>query len=148
MQQGNTTWSLARVREGVTSTSASAAIEFALVVPVLIFAALAIYDISSIAVGASEMETAVRASTQYAMNGGSDMDKAQTLGLLAWTGKPSSGSLTVSTSCTCGSAAGTCGSLCADGSIPQTWVTATAHAPLGTDYFQINDVVTQTVQTR
>jgi Flp pilus assembly protein TadG len=148
MRHGNKLWSSARFREAAASTSGNAAIEFALAVPVLVIAVLGLYDVASIAIGAAEMETAVRASTQYAMNGGTDMTKAQTLGVSAWNGKPSGGTLTVSTACTCGSSAGTCGTLCPDTSVPQTWVTATAQAPLGTNFIKINDTVTQKIQTR
>ena len=146
MRRCNKTWSL--FRAAAASTSGLAAIEFALAVPLLVIAVLGIYDVASIAIGAAQMETAVRASTQYAMNGGSDMNEAQTLGVSAWNSKPSGGTLTVSASYTCGSSAGTAGTLCPDGSVPQTWITATAQAQLGTNFIHINDVVTQKVETR
>ena len=138
----------ARFLRNGASTSGVAAIEFSLIVPILMLAAIATYDVADITISASDMETAVRASTQYAMNGGSNMSTAQTLGVQAWNAKPSGGTLTVSTSCTCGSSGGTCGSLCPDGSIPQTWVTATAQGLVGANWLQFTKTVTEKVQTR
>ncbi|MBI3676305.1 MAG: pilus assembly protein [Proteobacteria bacterium] len=126
----------------------TSAVEFALIAPVLVIATMSISDATAIATGSSRMQTAIRAAIQYAMNGGTDMTAAQSLGVASWNGKPSSGTLSVATACTCGGSAGTCGVLCADGTVPYTYVTATATAPLGGDMYTLTKTVTETVRTR
>ncbi len=126
--------------------SANAAIEFAFLLPVLVIGALTLSDTANIGMGASRMQSAVRASIQYAMNGGTDMTVAQTQGTQAWSNKPSNGTISVSESCVCGSGAGTCGVLCADGSVPSTYVTAVATATLGGSVLSVNKSVTESVR--
>jgi Flp pilus assembly protein TadG len=126
----------------------TSAIEFAFIAPVLVVATVSISDASKIATGSSQMQTAIRAAIQYAMNGGTDMTVAQSLGVASWDSQPSGGTLTVSTACTCGASAGTCGSICADGTVPYTYVTATAQATLGGDMLSLSKTVTETVRTR
>lgn len=128
--------------------SGAAAIEFAFLLPVLTVGILSISDVANIAIGESQMQSAVRASIQYAMNGGTDMSVAQTQGTSAWSNKPPSGTLTVTKSCLCGSAAGTCGQLCADGSVPSTYVTAVASATLGGNVISTTKSVTESVRTQ
>src|SRR5215469_12577339 len=105
------------------SNSGIAATEFALVLPFLAAIVITLPDVAQMASGVVQMESAVRASIQYAMGGGSDMAKAQTVGTSAWSDMPNNAQLTASTSCLCNGAAGTCGQACADGTPPQTFVT-------------------------
>jgi Flp pilus assembly protein TadG len=112
------------------STRGTAAIEFALVIPVLAAVAITLPDVASIAANDINMESGVRAAVQYAMNGGSSTATAQTLGISAWTSKPTGGTLTATEACICGSGAGTCGQICQDGSLPQTYMTVTASATI------------------
>ncbi len=124
----------------------AAAIEFALIVPVLAAIALFLPDVGNIAFGDMNMESAVRASAQYAMNGGSDMAVAQAIGNSAWTSKPAGGALTSTKACLCGGAAGICNQICQDGSLPQTYVTVTASATLGGMMISLPLTTTQVVR--
>lgn len=124
----------------------TAAIEFALLLPVLVLGVLFLSDAVTIGTGSSEMQTAVRASIQYAMNGGTDMTVAKQQGILAWADKPSDGTLSLTKACTCGASAGVCGSLCADGSDPATYITGVATGTLGGNVLSISKTVTESVR--
>jgi len=134
------------IRGFVRDLRANAAIEFALIVPVLAVIVLMISDTSSVAVGASHMEGAVRSSIQYAMNGGTDMAQAQAVGNLAWQDRPHNASLNVTSVCMCGSAGGSCTQVCPDGSLPKTFVSAAATAQLGGTFVHLQKTVSETVR--
>lgn len=127
-------------------THGTAAIEFALLLPILVVGVLFLSDAVTIGTGASEMQSAVRASIQYAMNGGTDMTVAKNQGVLAWADMPSDGTLSVTKACTCGASAGTCGTLCADGSDPATYITGVARGTLGGNVLSISKTVTESVR--
>jgi Flp pilus assembly protein TadG len=134
------------VRRFALELRGAAAIEFAIIVPVLAVIVLMISDASNVAVGGSRMESALRSSVQYVMNGGVDMAQAQAVGLQAWQGKPSNATLSVSSVCKCGSGAGICGQICSDGSLPQTFVTATATGKLGGSVIHIQKTLGETIR--
>jgi Flp pilus assembly protein TadG len=119
---------LARFLRGTRGT---AAIEFAFVLPIIVGIVLPLPDVGTIASGDMNMESAVRMSAQYAMNGGSDTSVAQQLGSGAWQSKPSNGVLTVTKACYCAGSSGTCGQVCGDGSLPQTYMTVRASGTFG-----------------
>jgi|SRR6185503_3324165 len=134
------------VRGFARDLRATAAIEFAIIVPVLALVTLMISDVSDVATGASHMETAIRASVQYAMNGGTDMTQAQAVGVQAWQARPSGSSLTVTSMCMCGAGAGLCNQICSDGSQPRAFVSAQASAPLGGTFVHIQKTLSETVR--
>src|SRR6516164_1710357 len=80
----------------------AAAVEFALIVPILAVIAVMLPDTSDIVFGAMNMNMAVRSSIQYAMNSGSNMTTARAIGNQTWTNKPSGATLTAFTYCQCG----------------------------------------------
>jgi len=124
-----------RLRDFAFSFAASrrgtAAIEFAFIVPVLAAIVITVADVANIATGRGEMQTAIRASLQYAMNGGTDMTVAQTQGNNSWDGKPSDGTLTATRACYCGNDTHSCTSICGDNTYPTMYVTVTASGTMG-----------------
>ncbi|MGH6682458.1 MAG: TadE/TadG family type IV pilus assembly protein [Pseudolabrys sp.] len=134
---------IARFIRGIGGT---AAIEFALVVPIIAGIILPLPDVGNIASGDMDMESAVRMSAQYAMNGGTDATVAQALGNGAWQSKPSNGVLTVTEACVCGSSSGTCGQTCTDGSQPQTYMTVSASGTFGGSVVSLPLTTTQVVR--
>jgi Flp pilus assembly protein TadG len=134
------------LRKGFSDTSGQSGLEFAFIVPALAVGILFISDVANIAMGASQMQTAVRTSIQYAMNGGSNMTVAQTQGVQAWANMPTSGTLSAAQSWRCGSGAGTAGQLCPDGSVPTSWVTVVASATLGGTMISQPKTVTESVR--
>lgn len=133
-------------RRFLRATKGTAAIEFALVLPILAAIAVTLPDVGNIAAGDINMESAVRASAQYAMNGGSNMATAQAIGTSSWTSKPAGATLTATSACLCGGAAAVCGQICQDGSQPQTYVTVTASATLGGSVISLPLSTTQVVR--
>lgn len=125
-----------------------AATEFALVAPVLVILTVLMTDVGQAAVSAMNMQAAVRAAIQYAMNGGTDMTAAETVGRGAWEEQPSGASFTSAQSCYCGSADATCGAACADGSQQKVYITATAVAGIGGSVIHFTKTTTQTVEVR
>lgn len=129
-------------------TSGNAALEFGLILPVLLAMVITIADITNIAVGTGQMQTAVRASVQYLMNGGTDIPTAQTMGTNAWNNEPADGSLTASKACYCSGASHSCTTLCSDNSSPQAFYTVTASGSLGGTVLKQTQTVTETVRTK
>jgi Flp pilus assembly protein TadG len=79
----------------------TSAIEFGLIAPVLALLVVALYDLNDMSYRTSNMQTAVRAGIQYAMNGGEDMTEAANIVNAAWTRKPSDGTVSATQVCKC-----------------------------------------------
>jgi len=131
-----------------SSDAGVAAIEFAMILPILAVIVVCLPDVSQAVTGVIQMENAARASVQYAMGGGNDMTVAQTIGLRSWSSKPANAQLTASQACKCGGAAGTCGQLCADGTNPQTYFTVVASGTMGGSTVSFQKSVTRTVRVQ
>ena len=106
-----------------------AALEFALVVPVLAIIVITLPDVTEAASGAINMDSAVRAGIQYAMNGGTTMSSVQSFANANWPSKPSGANLTASETCFCDSGVITCGQPCTGSA--ETYVTVAANATVG-----------------
>ena len=126
----------------------TAALEFAFVAPALIGVVLVLADVANIAMGAADMQTAVRAGVQYAQNGGSELAVAQNLATQAWINQPAGSTLNAQTACKCGAAANACDQPCPDGTVPATYVTVTAVATLGGSVISTNKTTSETVRVR
>jgi Flp pilus assembly protein TadG len=104
-----------------------AAIEFALIIPIL--AGLVLFGLDGwLRINqASQMHSAVAAGTRYYESGGSDDTAAAQLALQSWAHVPADGVISATRSCTCGGAGASCSGLCPDGvSLPQVYVTLAA----------------------
>ena len=126
----------------------SAAIEFGLIAPALLTMVLTVKDITDISVGVGAMQTAMRASIQYAMNGGTDMTVAQTQGTQAWNNMPSGGTLTATKSCTCSGTSHSCTTLCSDNTSPQMYIAVSASATFGGTLISQPESLTETVRVK
>jgi|SRR5258706_11494697 len=125
-----------------------AAVEFALIAPVLVTMVLTLVDVSTMAVGTTNMQAAVRATLQYLINGNTDTTAAQTQGNNAWVSKPTGATLNATQACKCAGAAHDCAAACADNTIPLMYFTVTATATLGGSIVSQSKTVTQTVRVR
>ena len=126
----------------------NAALEFGLILPILSTIVITIADVTNIAVGTGEMQTAVRASVQYLMNGGTSTTTAQTMATNAWNNEPHSGTVSVSEACYCSGTVHSCTLLCSDNTTPQAYYTVTASATLGGTVISQNQTVTETVRIK
>lgn len=126
--------------------SGGAAVEFALVTPVLaaILAALVLVwgDLS----GASHMRSAVHAGADYIRAGGSDRALVRTVVERAWKEMPEESEITVSESCTCGSVVSSCVVLCPSRLPPSVYFEI--HAVTGDADQMLGRTATEVVRVR
>ena len=107
----------------------TAAVEFGLVLPVLAGIVIGIPDVANIATGAINMDGAVRAGVQYAMNGGTDTTSVATYASRNWVSQPHGASMTATEACYCDGVVLTCGQPCA-GTV-SSFITVAASATVG-----------------
>lgn len=106
----------------VGDNNGGAAVEFALVVPVLaaILGALVLAwgDLAQV----SQMRSAVHAGADYLRAGGSDPALVRTVVERSWAEKPEDAAITVAESCSCGEAVSGCAALCPSGRPPSRYI--------------------------
>jgi len=136
------------MRKFVSDRRGTAAVEFAMNVPVLAAIIIPLIDVSSLAVGVSEMQTAARSTIQYAMNGGTDMSLAQNHGMAVWANRPANGTFSAVMACLCSGSANACDTPCPDGTPPQSYVTVSASATFTGNVFSSHRDVTAKVRVR
>ena len=114
----------------------AAAVELALVLPFIAWATLLAVNIWDVGMRKQNLSGALRASSQYYINGGNDDALAVAVGLAAWLEKPTDSSLVAARYCLCGTVAEVCTNLCPTGLPPAAFVklTATATDPDATMY--------------
>jgi Flp pilus assembly protein TadG len=130
------------------ASDGTAAIEFAFVAPVFAVLALLMVDVANVGMGASNMQTAVRAAVQYAVKGGTNMTTAINIANANWSSKPAGATLNAVASCRCGNAANVCNALCPDGTVPQSIVTVTASASFSGNFYSTAKTVTEEVRLK
>jgi Flp pilus assembly pilin Flp len=136
------------LRKFLAAREATSAIEFAFIVPVLAVIVVTLGDVANIAVGVGTMQTGMRSSIQYAMNGGLDMTIAQAQGMQAWNNPPANANLTTVLACFCGASAAACDVPCADLTAPTAFVTVTAAGTYGGNVITRNETLTEKVRVR
>jgi Flp pilus assembly protein TadG len=121
------------------------AVEFALVVPVLLIALLGVADLGNVVYKRSDMESALRAGVQYFMNGGDDLAKAEEVVEQSWTTKPEGVSIVAERFCMCGTVQHACNALCEDDTYPLSFnrirATATFEGVLASDQYETEQSV-------
>lgn len=116
-----TLWS--RFRE---DRRAAAAVEMALIAPVLAVLAITSFTVWDAATRGQDMRVALKTGAQYYMNGGLDDAAAQSVTMSAWQNAPSGASVVVTRSCYCVTTPQSCSILCAGNTPPSVYATLTA----------------------
>lgn len=117
--------------ELVSNIRGTSAIEFALIAPVLIALLFGVAEVASYTSSAMSMDRALRAGTQYVMNGGKENTVIEKIVMKSWSDLPAKVSVTVSSDCLCAGTHTTCSaSACPDGSKPEGYMTLVAQATL------------------
>jgi len=125
------------------------ALEFGIVAPVLVAGLLTCIDVATIISRSSDMQAAARAGTQYLMNGGTDTAAASTLVSQSWSGKPSSGTVTVNAVCKCGTTVASCTTTCSAGvTLSKTFTVSLSQSVSGFLITNWPTRVSETVQTQ
>jgi Flp pilus assembly protein TadG len=110
----------------LTDQRGHAAIELALVLPLLVALLVAGVDGWSQMRQASQMRSALQTGARYYQLGGTSDSIAQATALASWVNRPGDGALSVSRACLCGAATSACTAICADQSQPAIDITLTA----------------------
>ena len=125
-----------------------AAIEMAIVTPVVVGLALVSAEVWMMAMDKQRAATALDAGSDYYMGGGSSDDEAISVALAAWQDQPESGTVSLVRSARCGVEASDLSATCPDGSAPAVYVTLAAHA-VSRGLFEARDVdAERTVRVR
>jgi len=103
-----------------------AALEFALIAPLLATLVVVGADTWLNVSQNEDMRTALQSGARYYQTGGSDDPTALLVAQQAWRAKPSDGFVTVTRSCTCGDLPAACSTLCAGSNPPSVYLTLTA----------------------
>jgi Flp pilus assembly protein TadG len=123
-----------------------AAIEFGLIVPVLVvmllFGAEGWLRIDA----ASKMRSSLQAGARYYQSGGTDDVAAASLAMQGWATKPADAAVNAARSCQCGGGAADCASLCTNNIPPKAFVNLTATGTF--TGFMHTEVLSQTSAVR
>jgi Flp pilus assembly protein TadG len=125
-----------------------AAVELALVAPILAGLTFAAFEVWRYTHDVQTMKDAVTAGVQYYMNGGRDDDDAKAIAEAAWASAPEDAAVAISRACLCGTAAHTCTTLCSNSTVPEIRVTLQATATYDRTQFASNLSETQVIRVR
>jgi len=115
-----------RLRLLASDRSGVAALEFALIAPLLATLLVVGADTWLSISQKNDMMTALQSGARYYQLGGSDDPTAQLVAQKAWPSKPASASVAVARSCTCGTTPADCSSVCAGSNPTSVYLTLTA----------------------
>ena len=117
---------LRRAKSFAKDTSGLAAVEFALVLPLMVGVLLLGMDGWMRLNQGAAMRSSLQAAARYYQSGGSDDSAASSLAISSWANPPGDAAVTSARACACGATPQACSSLCAGNALPQTYVTLTA----------------------
>lgn len=132
-------------RRFISDRSGVAALEFALIAPLLATLVIVGADTWLHVSQNEDMRTALQTAARYYETGGSDDPTAQLVALQAWPSKPADGAVSVARSCTCGATPADCATLCPGSNPPSVYLSLTAQGTftglLQSHILSQNDVV-------
>jgi len=133
------------LRNFLGDRSGLAALEFALIAPLLSAILLLGADTWLNVSQHEDMRTALQSGARYYQSGGADDPTAQLVAQNAWRARPADGTVSVARSCTCGTTPDDCATLCAGNNPPSVFLTLTAQGTysglLQSHAFSVNDTV-------
>jgi Flp pilus assembly protein TadG len=125
-----------------------AAVEFALIAPVLAVVVAGIALVAPFVQANNAMRDGLTAGSRYVMAGGTSPTVIQSITLSAWPGHGSSATATVTQYCSCAGVQNACTNLCADGTVPQGYTVIQTSSPYGGSLTQQTITAQQTIRTR
>jgi Flp pilus assembly protein TadG len=117
---------MTRLRTLVADARGAAAVEFAIILPILSALVIGVIQYGGMIIANQQMHDGVSSGAVYVMRGGSDAATIKTVSLLGWANQPADATVTVTQVCSCAGVTGACNALCADGSYPNSFTTIAA----------------------
>jgi Flp pilus assembly protein TadG len=113
---------LLRSRRLLKNESGLAAIEFAILLPVLAVMSLSLIDGWSLGSSMLSMRASVNTAANLLLQGVNDDQSVQATALASWGGRPSDGQITLTRIYKCGSVVVTAGTICSGAKAPAVYV--------------------------
>ncbi|HEY3889986.1 MAG TPA: TadE/TadG family type IV pilus assembly protein [Caulobacteraceae bacterium] len=139
---------LRALRRFRTDRGGTAAVEFAILIPMLMVMVIGVIQYGGLILGHQQMHNGIASGAVYVMRGGSDTTAIHDIALGAWPNKPSDASISVVQSCTCAGAASGCSALCSDQSYPLAFTTITGSGTYTGLFASQSMTATQVIRTR
>ncbi len=140
---------LSALRRLRTDRGGAAAVELAILLPLLIAMVIGVIQYGGLIIGNQQMHNATSASgALYVMRGGSDPTAIHDIALGAWANKPADASISVAQSCTCAGVGSGCSSLCLDQSYPLAFTTISGSGTYAGPFATQSMSATQVIRTR
>ena len=114
------------MRKFLRNDSGVGASEFALIAPLLALVLLGTISGWAYYQQNNYMRDSVEVAGKYFLQGGTSEEVALEIADAAWSYKPDDGIIALNKTCLCGSVAASCGGVCSDSSIPETYWTIEA----------------------
>lgn len=114
------------LRALISDRQGGAAVEFAVIAPLLGSVVLGLMVAWEPATAMLRMRAAVHSGAVYVRSGGIDDARTRTVVVQSWERKPSDSDVTVTRACLCGSLAQACTTVCTDQTPPSVYVTIAA----------------------
>lgn len=115
-----------RLRDIARACSGAAAVEFAIILPVLAAFVIGIIQYGGMIIAYDQMHDAVSSGAVYVMRGGTAAATIKNVATNAWPNPPADANVSVNQACLCAGLTSSCSALCADGTYPQTFTTISA----------------------
>jgi Flp pilus assembly protein TadG len=139
---------LFRIRRAAVDLRGAAAVELALVLPLLAVLAAGVIQYGGQILAYQKMHNGVAAAALYVMRGGSGSSTIRSVALGAWRDQPSDASVSVSQYCSCASVVSSCSTLCSDSSYPQGYTTISASGSFAGPFASQSMSTIQVVRTQ
>jgi Flp pilus assembly protein TadG len=136
------------LKRTIRDRSGIAAVEFAMVAPVLAAIFVGIAGVAPFVQINNNMHDALTAGSRYVMAGGTDPSAIQSVTISAWPGHVAADTVSVNQYCTCADLQGSCTALCTDGTVPKGYTTIQMSSAYSGALGQQTLTAQQTVRTR
>ena len=118
------------LRRYLGDRSGVAAIEFAMIAPLMAAAMVGTLDVSNHLINRGHMHSGVRSGIQYLMDNGRDLYQLQSIVENSWSESPGNAVVTTERYCLCVDVRHACDVLCTDDSAPESYFSVSASGTL------------------
>lgn len=136
------------LRQLIADRRGAAAVEFAVIAPLLGAVLLGLMVAWEPATAMLRMRAAVHAGASYVRNGGTDDGRTHTVVEESWERKPTDFDISVTRACLCGALVRACTTACADATPPAVYVTVAAESTDASRAFGRNQARSEVVRVR